>query len=466
MFLVNSNDSIPLYKQLYNQIRENILSGRLAADSKLPSIRDLSNELAISRNTVDGAYQELYAEGYIYSKPRSGYYVSELDQESAPRSLTRHPIKQQLTRDSASYSYDFHPARLDVASFPTALWKKCFVEGVHLWSPETSEYSNSQGIWRLRLSLQSYLERSRGVLCEPEQIIITAGLQQSLDVVAHLLQDKHSTVAVEDPGYHLPRAVFSNHSFSISPIHVSQLGLDLDGLKASGSSIVYITPSHQLPMGYVMPVANRLNLIEWAQSEGNFILEDDYDSELRYQGKPIPSLHGLRPDGNIIYSGTFSKILSPALRISYLVLPKSLLNEYHRIFLGYFSTVSALEQLTLAAFIEKGHWDRHVRRMRILYRKKHDALLAAIEHHFGGKCQVIGQGAGLHVVLQLPTCKLTEMECIEKAQLEGIQLLPFSLFYAGEDPGPLKLILGFGGMKSSDLESGIALLARLFHTYL
>ncbi|GFE58960.1 PLP-dependent aminotransferase family protein [Geobacter sp. AOG1] len=462
MFILNSNDTTPLYKQLYNQIREYVLSGKLPANSRLPSVRDLAAELSTSRNTVEGAYQELYAEGYIYSRQRSGYFVSVLDHDVAPLPLSPKPRKQSpLPQPSSSYRYDFHPARLDPASFPTALWRTCLLECLRESARELSQYGDPQGDWGLRSNIQQYLERSRGVICEPDQIVICAGLQQSLDMVAHLSKESHSSVAVENPGYHLPRAVFRNNSFDVVPVAVTPSGLDLDRLTSSGSTIVYVTPSHQLPMGCVMPIANRLKLIEWAASGGNLILEDDYDSELRYHGKPIPSLQGLRPDANIVYLGTFSKVLSPALRLSYLVLPRPLLASFHGLYQDYFATVSLLEQRTMAKFMEQGHWMRHVRRMRILYQKKHDTLLQAIEHHFGGRATVIGQGAGLHVVLQLHEGNAGEQEIIRRAAREGIRLFPFSATCITGEPASTNLLLGFGGMSAAEIDQGIELLSRL-----
>lgn len=462
MFILNHNDQVPLYRQLYDQIREQVLSGTLPADSRLPSVRELSDELSTSRNTVDAAYQELYAEGYIYSKPRSGYFVSALDQDCAPLSLVHNPHKRNpLPGVTPRYDYDFHPARLDRESFPAPLWRKLFVESLRESSRQLVQYCDPQGEWELRCTIRQYLERSRGVVCDPEQIVICAGLQNSLDIVAHLLKESHSVVAVENPGYHLPRSVFRNHSYAIEPIPVGSGGLDLDLLKTGSSTIAYVTPSHQLPMGYVMPIANRLKLIEWAESGGKVIIEDDYDSELRYHGKPIPSLQGLRPHGNIIYLGTFSKILSPALRVSYMVLPHSPLAAYHRLFRDYSPSVPLLEQRTIAKFMEQGHWERHIRRMRTIYKKKHDTLLRAVEHHFGAKGVIIGQGAGLHVVLQLSGNPRCETEIIARAQQKGIRLFPFAASCAAGEPDPTKLMLGFGGMTADEIERGIALLSRL-----
>lgn len=462
MLTLDSAASLPLYQQLYDQLRGLIMSGKLPADSRLPSVRELVLELSVSRNTVEGAYQELYAEGYIYSKPRSGYFVSPLDQEAVPLALTRKPRSVAApTITQPDYRYDFHPARLDPLSFSRELWRKCFVDSLRENPAELVQYGDPQGELKLRRGIRQYLERSRGVVCEPEQIVVCAGLQQSLDLVAHLVGGSHSVLALENPGYFLPRSVFLNHGFEVLPVPVGVSGLDLDRLRATSATLAYVTPSHQLPLGCVMPVANRLKLIDWAQSGGRFIIEDDYDSELRYHGKPIPSLQGLCPDGNIIYAGTFSKVLSPALRLSYLVLPQSLLKAYRRQFRDYFCTVSLLEQRTLARFIALGHWERHVRRMRTVYKKKHDLLVRALDRQLGARVQLSGQGAGLHLVAELTLPAPGEAQLVERARLKGIRLLPFSDFYHAGRPERTTLLLGFGGMAAKEIEPAVELLARI-----
>jgi len=459
MFVLNPQSELPLYTQLYQQIRDHILSGKLPSDSRLPSVRDLAGELSASRNTVENAYQELYAEGYIYSKPRSGYFVSALTHDDAaplpgkPKARVGSP--QEFLPDCA---YDFHPARLDPTSFPAPLWRKNFIECLRESAAELSHNGDSQGEPELRRQIQHYLERLRGVVCALEQIVICSGLQHSLGSAAQLLQDKHGSVAVENPGYSVPGSVFRNHRFQVLPISVGAGGMDLDALQKSNATVAYVTPSHQFPTGCVMPVANRLKLIDWAESGGKFIVEDDYDSELRYHGKQIPSLQGLRPRANIIYLGTFSKILSPALRVSYLVLPSCLLPAYQSLFRDYLCNVSLLEQRTLAAFMQKGHWDRHVRRMRTIYKKKHDTLLRAIDVHFGPRAVVIGQGAGIHVVLQLCDQPLSEKELIARAQSRGIKLFPYSGTHVGGRPGSLKFLLGFGGISANEIEEGVRIL--------
>jgi len=462
MFFLDNESSIPLFKQLYDQIRERILLGNLTADTKLPSVRDMAVHLSISRNTVDGAYQELLAEGYIYSKSRSGYFVSTLDQIAAPKSLEHQFFIPGPPPEAAPrYRYDFHPARLEPASFPVRLWRKFMLECLREAPSRLTQYGDPQGVPELRSTLQGYLERSRGVVCEPQQVVITAGLQSSLDIVATLLKEKHSTVAIEDPGYTLAGNVFRNHDCCIVPVPVTENGIDVDLLAATNSSAAYVTPSHQLPLGYVMPIANRLRLLEWSEIGERFILEDDYDSELRYIGKPIPSLQGLRPGGNVIYFGTFSKVLSPALRISYMVLPKPLLSSYRNSFQGYFCPVSQLEQRTLAKFIAEGHWERHIRRMRNIYKKKHDAMVTAIQKHFNDRVQLEGQGAGLHLIVKLLGPARKEEELIAKAYEKGVNLFPFSWTCASKVPATTCLMLGFGGLAPDEIDEGVALLADI-----
>lgn len=458
MFILDHRGKPSLYRQLYEQMKEGVLSGKLPADSKLLSVRELAAELSISRNTVESAYLELCAEGYIYSKPRSGYFVSALAPDALPLPYQRVMRRRSpIPEPEPKGCIDFHPARLDPDAFPAPLWRRCLLESLRGGCGALAQYGDPQGEWRLRLSIRHYLERSRGVACDPEQIVICSGLQQSLDIIALIQKERRPAVALENPGFHLPRSIFRNHGFETVPIAVGSGGLDLDALETSGASLVYVTPSHQFPTGCVMPIANRLRLIEWASSGDRFVIEDDYDSELRYHGKPIPSLQGLHPDGNIVYLGTFSKVLSPALRVSYLVLPYPLVSSYQRLFRDYACSVSLLEQTTLAEFMEQGHWDRHLRRMRTLYQKKHDAMLRAVESRFGSKAIVHGQGAGLHLVLELSGHELSEKELIARARSRGIELFPYSATLAEGGSGS-RVILGFGGLRLDDIDRGIELL--------
>jgi GntR family transcriptional regulator/MocR family aminotransferase len=463
MFILNNKEATPLYQQLYLQIRDRIVSGELPAHYKLPSIRDMATGLATSRNTVEGAFQELCAEGYIYSQSRSGYFVSYIDQVLASSSQADHPQQDLHPKLAERYRFDFHPARLDPEIFPASLWRKCLTDCLRTNAGDFSQYSEPQGEWGLRCNLQFYLARSRGVHCTPDQIVICSGLQHSLEIVAQLIRGRHQSVAIENPGYHLPRDVFHNNGFNIIPVDVGTGGLNMETLRSTFSTVAYITPSHQMPLGYVMPVANRLELISWSKTGERLIIEDDYDSELRYIGRPISSLQGLCSDGNIIYQGTFSKVLSPALRLSYMVLPHSLLNDYNQLFQNHFCQVPLIIQKAMINFIERGHWEQHIRRSRNFYKKKHEIMLQAIDQNFGRKAKVIGQGAGLHIVLELTESLTDELGFVERAKQKGIRLLPFSEFYVSGEPEANKLFLGFGGMRINEIQKGVETLANLIH---
>lgn len=461
MFILDSKDPRPLHIKLYNQIKDQILSGKLASDEKLPSVRQLSAELGISRNTVEYAYEQLCTEGFIYSKSRSGYYVSLIEKEFIPPiSKTILKVIKASAEDKPSDSLDFHPAGLSVDSFPNKIWRMLMTESLKENPEQFTLYNDPQGESELRSAIQQYLERFRGVSCHPEQIVIGCGLQDSLAVVAQLLQREHSVLAVEDPGHWIPRSIFQNYAYSIKPVPVDSNGINLDYLTHSNSSVVYVTPSHQFPLGYVMPVEARLKLIHWAEAVGGVIIEDDYDSELRYHGKPIPALQGLHPKGNIIYVGTFSKVLSPALRIGYMVLPYPLLSRYQQLFCNYAATASLIEQRTLAKFIGQGYWERHLRKMRTIYKRKHDVIIQAIDRHFGSRVNVLGQGAGLHIVLELTNPLRKENELLERAMAKNVRIFPISDTYSGIHPNPSRVMLGFGRLNADELVKGIELLSQ------
>ena len=465
MFILDTKGPQPLHDKIYNYIKKQILSGELPPATKLLSIKNLSIELSVSRNTVEYAYHQLYAEGYIHSKPRSGYYISFIDQEFLPSSHQHIGATQEkVTEDRKTYSFDFHPASLSPASFPVNLWRKLYIDCLKEDPKHLAFYSHQQGDFTLRCEIQRYLARSRGVSCDPEQIVVCSGLQDSLSILAPILRENHSIFAIEDPGYFVPKAVFQNHSFSLTPVPVDSDGLDLEYLKNTKSTVVYVTPSHQFPLGYVMPVANRLKLIDWAETVGGVIIEDDYDSELRYSGKPIPALQGLHPTGNIVYVGTFSKVLSPALRVSYMVLPYPLLTRYRKLFSDYYTNVSLLEQRTLSKFMEQGYWERHLRKMRTVYKKKHDALIQSIHHHFGSQVNIIGQGAGLHVVLELVGNSLNEAELMKRAQERDVRLIPLSGAYMHNNGKNPQIMLGFGSMNSAEIDRGIELLYKAWYS--
>ncbi|MCY8235551.1 PLP-dependent aminotransferase family protein [Priestia endophytica] len=304
-----------------------------------------------------------------------------------------------------------------------------------------------------------YLYQSRGVECSENQIIIGAGTQYLLSMLCKIV-GRELVYGIEEPGYNRVRFIFKEYGQVVKPIPLDQNGINVTHLKDSKVKVVYVTPSHQFPLGMVMPISRRLELIEWAKETGGYIIEDDYDSEFRYEGKPIPSLQSLDSNEKVIYMGTFAKSLIPSLRLSYMVLPSKLLIEYNKHFIGYVQTVSRLHQHTLKLFIETGQWSRHLNKVRNIYKKKHNALLTAIRAHMDGKVKVMGSGAGLHVLLE-PKNNMTERELIDKARKQGVLVYPVSTFY---DQPPHQecpqILLGFAGLDENGINEGVQLLSK------
>lgn len=448
----------PLYIQLYQYFKEEIQSGRIPSCKRLPSIRQLAGDLHMSKTTIQWAYQQLLAEGYIESKERSGFYVVEM--ESQPFVHTFGPPEQPIPAQNpfminSSVLYDFYMSHIDVEHFPFQKWKTCLNQSMLSNPKELLFYGDRQGEPDLRIAISSYLRQSRAVNCIADQLVLGAGTQTIVRLLCHLIGSDQKKVAMEEPGYEGVRHVFQQLGFQIIPIPLEEDGLNVDELRRSGAKIVYITPSHQFPLGMVMPVAKRMKLLKWAEENGGLIIEDDYDGEFRYHGKPIPSLQGLDVNGNVVYVGTFSKSLMPAVRISYAVLPHRLLNIYRHHYHGYDQTVSRLHQKTLQLFMESGEWERHLRRMKKIYQKKHDILLQTIHHVMKEHVQVTGQNAGLHVVMKVNSGKTTD-NLVHIAEQSGVRVYSTSnKWMNGQNEDIPLILLGFGGLSITEIQEGI-----------
>jgi GntR family transcriptional regulator/MocR family aminotransferase len=454
----------PLYFQLYQYFKSEIQSGRIPSGVRLPSIRTLSNYLNISRNTVETTYQQLIAEGYVESRPRIGLYVIELESEmilplskidSSQFSLSR-KVSENLSKEQ--YLYDFSYGKIDLDNFPYSIWKKFTNKCLNDNQRDLLLYGNPQGEIGLRNELAKYLHQSRGVLCSSDQIIIGAGTQQTLSLLCQLIGLNKQSIAMEEPGYDGARAVFENHGFQVKSILLEEDGINLEQLQQDGSKLVYITPSHQFPNGMVMPISKRIKLLQWAEEHNGYIIEDDYDGEFRYHGKPIPSLQGLDPKGNVIYLGTFSKSLLPSIRLSYMVLPETLLKRYLENFQIYEQPVSRIHQKTLQHFMENGYWSRHIRKMRNIYHKKQITILSSIKKIMGQKVEVIGKDSGLHILLKVRN-NMSEKELIESAKKVGVKVCPTSRYYINNKNFIVPMILlGFGGLTEDEINQGIKIL--------
>ncbi|OWR32588.1 GntR family transcriptional regulator [Saccharibacillus sp. O23] len=484
-----SSEEEPLYLQLYDHIKTEIRGGRISAGSRLPSQRRLALHLSVSRNTVDSAYQQLLSEGYLYSEPRRGLFVAELpDLKTQPHTLSedaktsaqvRQPapvgpdshamanrmIPAEKNRFSSAASetpsakYDFRNGSVDARHFPYRLWRQFSISMLSADNARLLQYGHPQGELELRRQIADYLYQSRGVHSSAEQIVIGAGTQWLLDILCRLL-GRDTLYGMEEPGYPRVRTIFEDCGRPPAAIRLDDSGVRIDELLRSGAQAVYVTPSHQFPTGIVMPVSRRLELIEWAKTHGGTIIEDDYDSEFRYEGRPIPSLHSLDHHGNTVYLGTFSKSLMPSVRIGYLVLPDKLMDVYRRRGHHYKQTASRMDQHTLTMFMQSGEWARHLNRMRNLYKKRYTALHAAIRSHMGTRMRVIGASSGLHLLLE-PNNGMTEQELIASAEQAGVRVYPVEEFHMNRpEQAQARVLLGYAGLSEEEIGEGIKRLAE------
>mgnify|MGYP001156489029 CR=1 FL=1 len=458
--MLDNKANEPLYTQLYQYIKIEIQTGKIPPFKKLPSIRHLANDLHLSKTTIQQAYQQLLAEGYIESKERSGFYVVDIDKEllghvfqshSPPISEKRPQIKQQ------HIFYDFYMSNVDADHFPYLQWRRAMNQSINSDQKELLSYGHNQGEYSLRLEISNYLRQSRAVNCTAEQIIIGAGTQTLLTFLCYLIRSDHKSVAMEEPGYEGTRIVFQQLGLQIEPIQLQNDGINVKDLENSKAKAVYITPSHQYPLGMVMPITKRMKLLQWAQKNNGLIIEDDYDSEFRYNGKPVPSLQGLDVYGNVVYIGTFSKSLMPSIRISYMVLPTRLLQLYRDRLHTYTQTVSRLHQNTLQNFIKSGEWERHIRRMRKVYKKKHDTLIHTINNVMKGHVKITGQGAGLHIVIKVNST-ITVDKLVQIAKDKGVSVYSTEKYwyYKNIEKDEKIILLGFGGLTIEEIKKGIA----------
>ncbi|MCP8971332.1 PLP-dependent aminotransferase family protein [Ectobacillus ponti] len=448
--------SLPLYVQVYEYIKLEIEQGRLPEGTRLPSIRRLSEHLSVSKNTIEAAYQQLVAEGYVGSKAKSGMHVLS-QEELSTASQTAPPVEEE--REPSTYAYDFQYGDLDLEHFPYRQWKQCLQKALETGGAEVLLYGNRQGDRGLREEIAKHVLQARGVSCLPEQVVICAGTQQAITFLCQLLELAGQPVAMEDPGYDGVRTVLLQQGCLLQPVAIEDDGISMAELSQSAAKAVYITPSHQFPCGAVLPIQKRMKLLQWAYNTNSFIVEDDYDSEFRYQGQPIPALKALDTGERVIYLGTFSKSFLPAARVSYVILPPILLTRYKKHFQNQSQSASPLIQRALYLFMKEGSFSRHVRRMRKLYQAKHRALLTAIEAYMGERVRVIGQRAGLHLLLEVAGGQSGEL--VRRAETAGVKVYEPKKYWADPDACPPGLvILGFGGLREEDITEGIRILAE------
>jgi GntR family transcriptional regulator / MocR family aminotransferase len=482
--------STPLQRQIYDQLRTAILSGTLSSGARVPSTRELAADLGVSRNTVAGAFDQLLAEGYLEGRVGSGTFVAE----ALPEELLRVNVGQGLprtARDSPAGEIrasargkalaairlsprplapavprPFSPGIPALDEFPRALWARMAARILRQAPSFLLTYGDPAGYRPLRRAIAEYLRLARAVRCTADQVIVTDGTQQAFDLAARVLLDPGDAAWVEDPGYGGVRGALQAAGVCCVPVPIDAEGISVrEGMaRAPQARLICVTPSHQYPLGIIMPLPRRMALLEWARKRGAWIVEDDYDSEFRYRGRPLASLQGLDESGRVIYTGSFSKTLFPGLRLGYLVAPEKLVETFARARAVTNRSSAGLEQFLAAEFLSEGHFARHVRRMRSLYAERQQALVAAVERELGGALEVRASDAGQHLMAWLPE-DADDTAVYQRAGAAGIITPPLSGYTieARLRPG---LLLGYAAYTPRQIREGVRKLAAVLETAL
>ena len=462
-----------LQSHIYNSIRECILDGRIGAEHRLPSTRALAADLGVSRNTALLAMEQLRAEGYVVARPGSGMFIARELPEHRPAALalplaavSRPPFSRRGSllaqvsapdrRRASTTPCAFRLGTPALDLFPQRLWSQITRECLRALQPAQLDYSQLAGLRALRVAIAEQMQ-SRGTRCDPDQVQVVTGAQRGLDQIARMLLDPGDQVWMEDPGYTGARGALLAAGATVLPVPVDGEGMVVDR-EAREVRLAYVTPSCQFPLGVAMSLERRHALLQWARQSRAWIVEDDYDCDLRYQRQPLPCLHALDPDGRVIYVGTFSKTLFPALRLGFLIVPRDLQSGFTAARLATDLHPPVLEQRVLASFIERGHYQRHLRRMQSAYTERLDSLRRAVER-CGAPLRMRPVQAGMHAVVDLDGVNAERVHA--EAAARGIESMPLSAYYAGEGRRANALLLGFGAVAPRVIRSGVTRLARV-----
>jgi GntR family transcriptional regulator/MocR family aminotransferase len=488
---LDNHSTLPLHRQLYEELRRLILAGKLPPGKRLPSTRGMAKSLGISRTTVTQSYEQLLSEGYLQTFTGSGTFVcSQLPDDLLSTPLTEadmviltQPLIQlssygnnlletdYLTLNSSEILnqdtlINFQYGTPAFGENPLKQWRQLLSRHCRVTNQAMFDYaSDSRGYLPLREAISDYLVQSRAVQCEADQVIIVSGSQQALELITRILIEPGDDVAIENPSYLDAQQIFWSNGAKLLPIAVDDAGIIVDKLSDYANAkikLIYVTPSHQFPTGAVMSLSRRLELLAWATQTGAMIIEDDYDSEFRYVGRPIPALQGLN-QGKVIYMGTFSKVLFPALRIGYLVVPKELVSviTYAKRLTDRHAPI--LEQQVLTDFINKGYLERHIRQMRKLYDRRRQALMQAFKKYFGEQVTILGENAGLHLMVRFHT-EFSDQEVVARAQQRGVKLVTSQRYYL-KDALKCEFVLGYANLTEEEISEGVLRLAQVLDIY-
>ena len=458
-------DHESLYEYLYKCIRRDILNGRIGAGEKLPSKRSFAKNLGVSTITVENAYAQLQAEGYIYSVPKSGYYAAKIRQHLlTPSEKSKEAdggvLADPPERSCEEYAVDLVNSRVNPRQFPFTIWARLLREVLSEKKEALMTKAPGAGVHQLRQAIADYLLEYQGMKVRAAQIIIGAGTEYLYSMIIQLLgQDK--VYALEDPGYVKAAEIYRSYGVKTAYVPMDEWGVSVDELYKKQADIVHISPSHHYPTGITTPIGRRYELLAWAdEKEERYIIEDDYDCEFRLAGRPIPSLQSIDGRGKVIYMNTFTKSLTPTIRISYMVLPEKLMQRFEEKLGFYACKVSNFEQYTLAEFIARGYFEKHINRMRNYYRGKRDELLSAIREKMpADKVLVSDADAGLHFLMEVQT-DLPDEELVRRAAGQGIRISCLSQYYH-EAPGKMhKVVVNYSGLEKEQTEQLITGLCR------
>ncbi|MCQ6282575.1 PLP-dependent aminotransferase family protein [Bacillus sp. EB600] len=447
-------ENSPKYKQIYEQFKLFIEQGDILPDEQLPSIRELADSLQVSRNTTLMAYEQLVAEGYIRSEGRKGYFGNKVEPYLFQEAIV--PRHNKHTETVTPILIDFRAGAVDETHFPLKIWRRMANQVLSL--KESFKYGERFGERYLREQIAAHLLQSRGVKAEANAIMIGSTTQQLLVNLGHILKDEFQSMIIEDPGYDGVREAFQLHHFSFETLPVYEEGADFSPLEQMKSQLIYVTPSHHCPYGVSMSIQQRQMLIRWADTRYGYIIEDDYDSEFRYTQQPFPALASI-DSARVIYLGNFSKAFLPGIRLSYIVLPQTLLNRYKHQFLHFECTSSLFSQLTMAKFMEEGEWTRHIKRMRLVYKRKMQHLVSELKKQFQTSISIIGDQSGLYLLVKVHM-NCSEAWLIEHASFYGVKVYPTSLYFVKNNPDQPIIRLGFGNLSFDEIQLGVQLLKK------
>ena len=430
---VFDNSDTPLYEQVYKHIKSDIISGILSPGEKLPSKRSFARNNGISTITIQNAYDQLISEGYVFTVPKKGYYVANINEMSRVPAGTSIKLDIKIPEKPAKFRFDLSNNKINPDNFPFSIWAKLLRETMSERSRELMEVSPTGGIYELRAAIADYLKSFRGMLVDPDQIVIGAGTEYLYGLLIQIL-GKNKKYCIENPGYKKLAQIYKQYHIECGFADIDDSGISVDSLHKSGADIAHISPNHHFPTGITMPANRRYEVLAWANEEaGRYIIEDDYDSEFRANGKPLPTLFSIDACEKVIYMNTFSKSLTPTIRISYMILPVHLANIFYSRLSFYSCTVSNFEQYTLASFIDRGYFEKHINRMRLYYIRQRKRLISCIENSsLRDKCEIIENESGLHFLLRLRT-DIPDEVLKEKMKESGIKIQSLSEFYLSDE---------------------------------